>query len=306
MEKRNKVALLGLMVLLAMTGGVSFFFGFQLLASDFMDFSHLYRLLPAILSYSLPIYALFVVYTVSKNEKGEKRRQIAFGNGIALLSIGAVLTIVEIVYFAIGFYPMDGMLTAMFPLDVLLLSLLGSAFGTFLLLRSLKAPKGEKPSKQKKPFGKKFLSGLSCFFFGFFSLIAFYELGALLLGFGFASYDSPLFEVGLPSYVAMVLPSVFLLLREIKRLFPFSSRKAELVLVIGSSVFGLVFALLPLFLLIPFPTYVEACFHPYYPLDFMGSLRLSLYFWSIPNILAPLFFFLLPFMKVLSQEKEAK
>lgn len=306
MEKRNKIALLGAMILLAMLGGVSFFFGFQLLASDFMDFSHLYRLLPAILSYSLPIYSLFVVYTLSKNEKGEKRRQIALGNGIALTLIGGILAIIEIIYFAIGFYPMDGMLTAMFPLDVLLLSLLGAAFGAFLLARSLKAPKGEKPSKVKTSFGRKLLGGLSHFFFGFFSLIAFYELGALLLGFGFASYDSPLFEAGIPAYIAMLLPSIFLLLREIKRLFPFSTSKTERILAIGSSAFGLVFALLPLFLLIPFPTYVEACFHPYYPLDFMGSLRLSLYFWSIPNILAPIFFFLLPSMKVLSKEKEAK
>lgn len=306
MQKRNRIALLGVMILLAIVGGVSFFFGFQLLASDFMDFSHLYRLLPAILSYSLPVYSLFVVYTLSKNEKGEKRRQIAFGNGIALASIGAILTAIEIVYFAIGFYPMDGMLTVMFPLDVLLLSLLGAAFGAFLLLRSLKVPRGEKPLKIKMPFWKKLLSGVSRFFFGFFCLIAFYELGALLLGFGFASYDSPLFGVGIPAYVAMLLPSVFLLLREIKRLFPFSSRRGEFALAIGSSAFGLVFALLPLFLLIPFPTYVEACFHPYYPLDFMGSLRLSLYFWSIPNILAPIFFFLLPLMKVLSRENEGK
>lgn len=300
-NKRN--IFFALEVVLALLASVSFFFGFQILAADFADFSHLYRVLPAILSYFLPLYSLFVLHLLLRNEKPRKKALTAFGNGIALLILGTTLLIIDIIYFANGFYPLDGMLTAMFPVDIILLSSLSATFGSYLLFKSKRIPTTLELEAPIKKSGKQItLKVLHSIFFPFFALIALYELGGLLLGFGFASYSSSLFGYGIPAYIAMFLPSLFLLLREIFWLKPLPSKKARIVFSSTSLGLGILLGILPLLFLIISPNYVETLFHPYYPLDFMGSLRISLYLWSIPNVLAPFFFFFYPSMKELSSK----
>ncbi len=293
-------------IILAILASVSFFFGFQILASDFMDFSHLYRTFPSILSYFSPLYLLFVLHLLLHHEKTQKRLQIAKINGLVMVSLGLFLTIMDAVYLGIGFYPLNGLINPIFPVDIIVTAVLLAIIG-FLLFYYAKKGKTEEANelteatrKCKWEATKKILHSI---FFPFYTLIALYELGGLLLGFGFAAYRSPLFSYGIPAYLAMFSLSVFLLLREIFLLYPLKSAMTKRILAISLSVLGLLLGCLPLFMLIPAPTYVETCFHPYYPLDFMGSLRISIYLWSIPNILAPIFFFLHSEMKVLSCPK---
>lgn len=303
MKINKRTLFFAIEVVLSLLASVCFFFGFQILAADFADFSHLYRVLPAILSYFSPLYVLFVLHLFFRNEKAKVKAMTSFGNGLALLIIGTALLAINIIYFANGFYPLDGMLTAMFPIDIILLSSLSALLGSYLVFVSKRIPVTlELSAPQKKSKKEIALKILHSIFFPFFSLIALYELGGLLLGFGFASYDSPLFGYGIPAYVAMFLPSLYLLLREVFWLRPLPSKKARLLFSSLSLGFGVVLGILPLLFLLAAPTYVESLFHPYYPLDFMGSLRISLYLWSIPNVLSPFFFFFYPSMKELSSK----
>lgn len=303
MKINKRTLFFAIEVVLSLLASVSFFFGFQILAADFADFSHLYRVLPAILSYFLPIYVLFVLHLFFRNEKARTKAMTAFGNGIALLILGTTLLAIDIIYFANGFYPLDGMLTAMFPVDIILISSLSALLGSYLIFISKRIPTTLELLVPVKKSAKEItFKVLHSIFFPFFTLIALYELGGLLLGFGFASYDSSLFGYGIPAYIAMFLPSLYLLLREIFWLKPLESKKAKAIFSSVSFGCGAILGTLPLLFLLLSPSYVEALFHPYYPLDFMGSLRISLYLWSIPNILSPFFFFFYPSMKELSSK----
>lgn len=293
-------------MILAIISSVSFFFGFQILASDFMDFSHLYRTFPAILTYLSPLYLLFVVHLLLHHEKTQKRLQIARINGLVMMSLGLFLTLMDAIYLGIGFYPLNGVINPIFPVDIIATSILVAVIG-FSLFYCAKKVKSDEEGEEKKTAKKSGWEAtkkvLHSIFFPFYTLISLYELGGLLLGFGFAAYHSPLFAYGIPAYIAMFSLSVFLLLREIFLLYPLKKALDKRIVAISLSALGLFLGVLPLFMLIASPTYVETCFHPYYPLDFMGSLRISLYLWSIPNILAPIFFFLRDEMKVLSCQK---
>ncbi len=303
MKINRKTALFLTEIILAVLSGISFFFGFQILASDFMDFSHLYRTFPAILSYFSPLYLLFVVHLLLRHEKTQKRLQIARINGLVMMSLGLFLTLMDAIYLGIGFYPLNGVINPVFPVDIIATSILIAIIG-FSLFHYAKKIKAVEPNEEeettKKGGWEVTKKVLHSIFFPFYTLIALYELGGLMLGFGFAAYRSPLFAYGIPAYIAMFSLSIFLLLREIFFLYPLKKTLNKRIVAISLSILGLFLGVLPLFMLIASPTYVETCFHPYYPLDFMGSLRISLYLWSIPNILAPIFFFLRDEMKVLS------
>ena len=303
MKINKKLLMLLSEIVLAMLVGVSFFYGFQFLAADFMDFSHLWRTGPALIGYTMPLYVLIVLHLYMHTEKSQKKRQILFGNGIVLSSLSLISFLWASVYLGIGIYPMDGALNAMFPLDVMLAAFLSLAIGISILVLGIRMPKvpEEKTRLGKWGMTKKVLHSI---FYPLLALIALYEFGGLLLGLDFANYDSPKFAYGIPAYIAMLLPAIFLLLREIFRLYPLENDKTRLIFAIVSLSVGIVIGVLPLFMLLTDGAYVETCFHPYYPLDYMGSLRVSLYLWSIPNVLAPFFFFLKPeIMKVLSSKR---
>lgn len=292
MNKKSATLLLA-EALLALLSGITFFFGFQILAADFADFSHLWRMGPAILSYWLLLYVLFVFHIARKTEDATKREKLLRTNAWVLCSLSLVLFIWIVSYIGMGLYPQDGMLNAIFPYDILLLA--GGSFlfalGILLLFRFPRPESAPRAKEKLKgyPLLKKILHSV---FYPFFALIALYELGGLILGLDFIPADSPSFPFAIPAYIAMLFPSVLLLLREIWR--SLENPKIKFALQIALPSLGILLGVLPLFMLIPAPNYVELLFHPFYPLDFMGSLRVSIYLWSLPNMLAPLFFFIGP------------
>lgn len=292
-------------LLLALLSSVPFFFGFQILASDFADFSHLWRMGPSILSYWLLTYILFFYHAVRKQEDPRKCRKGLKINAFVLGGISLTLSIWILCYIAIGIYPRDEMLNDLFPIDVLLLSigsfLVSLALLFFVYFRATPLKEEEEREKGKIMIPSLLWKILSVLAFSLYSLIAIYELGSLILGFSFVPSSHPLFPYAIPAYIAMFFPSCLYVVREF---FPLiSGSKTRISLQISLLILAVLIGVLPLFMLIPAPNYVEKLFHPYYPLDFMGSLRISLYLWSIPNILAPIFFLRLLPMKVLSSKK---
>lgn len=301
----KKTYFLGIEVIIFLFASVSFFFGFQILAADFYDFSHLWRMLPAILSYFSPVYWLFIIHLLISHQKSKKLLQTSLINAIVLISLGAIIALIVIIYLGVSLYPIDGMINSLFPIDLLLINLISIAFGIALIYYYKKIK--NKDDLEVVPKTKLWKKILSSIFFPFYSLIALYEMGSILLGFDFASYGSEEFAASIPAYIAMISLSIFLLLREIHRLYEIKIEGRKLqIYSISLFVLGVFIGVLPLFMLLVSPTYPELNFHPYYPLDFMGSLRISIYLWSIPNILGPIFFFFIPTMKAFSLFRKQK
>jgi hypothetical protein len=276
--------------LLFIFASIAFFYGAYILASDFQDFSHLYKVAPAILAFWLPTYVLIVLHLIIHPLSFEKLRQTYKINGIIMGLIGAagVLWVAILVFIDVyhGFF--QGFITPIFPFDIFLIYIAVFFIGAFFAHHGFKIKKKSDQVFAKPESGlvKKILQSLFRPLYLFFAL---YNFGAFLLGFGFANYGGPTFGYMIPFYALMFLEGGLFLLDELViRSSGYEALEKKTRKIIAWSVFGFISVLVLLsflFFLIE-PDYLVENAIAYYPLDFMGSYDIAPFITIIPPLLA--------------------
>jgi hypothetical protein len=276
--------------LLFLFASVAFFYGWYLLASDFQDFSHLYKIAPAILAFWLPTYVLIVLHLILHPLSFEKLQQTYKINGIALGLIGAGGSLwVAILVLANVYHGLfQGFITPLFPFDILLIYLAVFFLGAYLAHRGYKIKKTPDLifAKAEPGLAKKIIRSLARPFYLFLAL---YDFGAFLAGFGFANYGSATFGYMIPFYILMFLEGGLFLLDELViRSSGYEILQKEIKKIIAWSVFGFlsVLALLSFLFFLIEPNYLIENAIAYFPLDFMGGYNLAPFITIIPPILA--------------------
>jgi hypothetical protein len=270
--------------------GIGLFYGVSILISDFQDFSHLAAILPPIVAYCLPAYLFLILHWHANAASFARLRLTRRLNGLLLAAIGLAGAIVVALYVGADVYHgfFQGYISPLFPFDIFALYLAALLIGTYLAYKGFRM---KDPSRHEYVgrSGGRLSQGLGDVFRPLYLIFALYDAGAILMGFGFAYYESPSFGFMIPLYGLMIYAALLPLLEEWLLRGPhYAALPAQKKKAVAWSLFG-VSALLSALALAFFalkPDYLIENAIAYFPLDFMGSLNLAPYCVILPPLLA--------------------
>lgn len=272
---------------------LAFFYGFYMFLACVKSFTSIQFgfLFPPLLSLALPMYALFI-YHLGMYPISFKKAKLTYRvNGYVFAALSLLSLIMISAYLANGTYHgiVQGGQTPLFPLDFLLLDILGILTGAFFVYESYRLQEDKLlyfPYSHKTV--RKVFASIGRPLYVLFSA---YSLGAFLFGFGMAHYSSPTFMLMIPVYALMLFSNVLLGYYEwgynVKDPFKENPRKSVLFcwICLGITLF---FSLLWLIF-----SFVDKAFliengAAYFPADFQGSMNLAPFVVAFPPFLASL------------------
>ncbi len=277
-------------VLLFIFASIGFFYGFYILAADFQDFSHLAKIVPAILAYWLPTYVLIVLHLIIHPASFKKLQRTYKINGIVLGLIGFGGAILVPAYVLLDIYHgfFQGFISPLFPFDILIIYIITFLLGAFLAHHGFKLKENpeERYIKPKKGIIRKIIFSIIK---PLYLLLALYNFGAFLVGFDFSNYGSPTFGFMIPFYFLMFIEGALFLYAEICGDSEYDQKMSKKTnKIIAWSIFGSIILLAALafaFFLFE-PDYLIENAIAYYPLDFMGSFNIAPIITIVPPLLA--------------------
>lgn len=280
----RKLVIFGTEVLLYCIAAVAFFQGFQIAISNLLDFSFMTMLIPMFGTYWAITYWLFAYHTFLHTGDEEKRKKLLFGNGIGFIAVGLLLLIGVIINMSMGKYYF-GLINFLFPIDLILLNLLGIALGVLMLLKKdsiikLICPIAKEEKMHPALAISKAIGG------SLYILVSLYLFGGYLLKYGFLQADREGFGFAL-LFLALVLVSyIALAYREARMMVDMDKpleRKKRLII---ETCFVSLISVLSLVIVIvnftPAAQYISTCFEPYFILDYIGSVNLAPWLVSVP------------------------
>ena len=288
MKKSTSICLKIIEIILFVFAAIFFFKGFSYFSSDLQDFSHQWRLLPIEISYTLPVYWLFLVHLLIYPESQSKLHQTLFINGIVLSTMALIGLIVTSIYLGVGVFTFgDKIFSSIFPIEIFVLYSLSLLFGLYLILLDKKPNLLE--CNEFYPYeGKRIHKVFASIFRPFITLITLYFFGALLdglfMGYLNSSSINYCFIYILIIYCPLSLLYYELIVRNKGEINISFSKKTNIV--IASIHLGAVsiLSVLAYSFLVVNPYYVIENFQMWLPLDFMGSLELFIHLITLPSL----------------------
>jgi hypothetical protein len=198
-------------IILSVIAGICMYFSTYLVGTVLGDTSTLYKMFPAVITYLLPVYLLFVLHLIMFPKNPKKLHSTIKVNGLVMGSLSFVSLVLVVVYLIKGVYfsLVEGSVTALYPLDLILIDLLVMALGIWLLLSERKMH--DEDFLYFAPRGKLAYSIINSIVKSFVSLVSLYFMGAFILSFGNMNYGSSTAPLMIPFYVLFFLMSLPLL-----------------------------------------------------------------------------------------------
>jgi len=258
---------------------------------------------PYWLSVVIAIYFLFVCHLVLFPENEKKLLLTYKVNGIILAALSFLDALLFVIWVATGKYHglVAGNVTALFPLDLLLLMLAILGFAVYFILRGFrKIPLG---ARRYYPYryglARKIVGS---FFRGFWTLIALYFTGCFFLYIFIANYGSPTWWCSLFLWLLLGVPGGLLAVREFifrdqERTREGNLRTSAICLLVTSSL-----TLLFLIALLVERNFLVEDATALFIIDFMKSWNLAPYLLTLAANLPPL----VALLSSLSKKKETK
>jgi hypothetical protein len=243
--------------------------------------------LPYYLSSLLPFYLLIALHVIRHPSSEKGKKMSLFWHGIALSSLSFIALLLYIIYLSTGIY--KGLIIhragPLFPLSGLLWSFLSLAIGIAFILFGTKLFLFEKEEACPK---KKYHLASSILLLAY-SLFACGFAGDFILFPILMDYSLDNFFLCLPTLILMVLPSLYLLRREIFATFLSVEVRRPLglrfILIEGAA--GLIFALWMAIGLACKSMFIVESMTSFFPIDFMGSMAIGPYALFFLSLLYP-------------------
>lgn len=284
----RKIVVLGSEVLLYCIAAVAFFQGFLIAISNLLDMSFMKMLIPMFGTYWAIAYWLFAYHTFIHTDDEEKRKKLLFGNGIGFIAVALLLLVGVIINMAMGKYYF-GLINFLFPIDLILLNLIGIALGVLMIIKKESIIKLICPIAKERKMNPV-LAVLKAIGGGFYILVSLYLFGGYLLKYSFIEVNGDLFGLVIVFFGLVLVSYIALAYREIRLMLDMEKpleRKARLIF--GIVVASLVTILSAVIIIANFTLgsqYMSDCFQPYFILDFIGSVNLAPWLVTIPALIA--------------------
>ena len=278
------------------------FFGFAYVGLDMVSsvFASGYRTVPAFFAYFLPTLSLIINHRITHAKSIESEKKHAKIDGYILLGISFYIILLDIVYFALNEYYalVEGTVTPLYPLDTILLALLGGRYGIYLLLKS-KSQIKEVSFLYYPNNGTKLERFLSFLLKGIGLGFSLYMVGGLLWGLDFAYWDNPNFYHMIPLFILMIVIALLLgydIYFESYPIKEFSLKTKRIILVCLSALtlIGIVWTTITF---ITFPDVIVKVGQPYFRVDIIGNLNIAPYALTIPPALYCVYLWSLPLLE---------
>jgi hypothetical protein len=198
-------------IILFIIAGLCMYFSTYLVGTVLGDTSVLYKLFPAIITYLLPVYLLFVLHLIMFPKNPKKLHSTIRVNGLVMASLSFVSLVLVVVYLAKGVYfsLVEGTVTALYPLDLIIIDLLIMALGIWLFISERKMH--DEDFLYYAPRGKLAYGIINSILKSFVALVSLYFLGAFIMSFGNINYGSATAPLMIPFYVLFFLMALPLL-----------------------------------------------------------------------------------------------
>lgn len=199
-------------IILFVIASICMYFATYMVGTFLGDTSVIYKMFPAAITYLLPVYLLFVLHLIMFPKNSKKLHSTIKVNGLVMASLSFVSLVLVVVYLAKGVYfsLVEGSVTALYPLDLIIIDLLVMALGIWLLLSERKMHDEDfifYPAR-----GKLAYSIINSIVKGFISIVVLYFFGAFIMSFGSINYGSATAPLMIPFYILfflMALPLLF-------------------------------------------------------------------------------------------------
>mgnify|MGYP006874320322 CR=1 FL=1 len=278
------------------------FFGFAYVGLDMVSsvFASGYRTIPAFFAYLLPTLVLIVNHRITHAKSIGSEKSHAKIDGYILLGLCSYIISLDIAYFALNEYNglIEGSVTPFYPLDTILLALLGGGYGIYLLVKS-KSKITEIPFLFYPNNGAKLERFLSFLLKGIGLGFSLYMVGGLLWGLDFAYWDNPNFHHMIPLFILMVVIALFLGYDIYFESYPIKnfSFKAKRIILSCLSALTLLGIVWTTITFITFPDVIVKVGQPYFRVDIIGNLNIAPYVLTIPPVLYCLYLWTLPLIR---------
>jgi len=284
----KKLVVLGIEVLLYCIAAVAFFQGFQIAISNLLDMSFMKMLIPMFGTYWAIAYWLFAYHTFIHTDDEEKRKKLLFGNGIGFIAVSALLLIGIIINMVMGKYYF-GLLNFLFPIDLIILNLIGIALGVLMIIKKESIVKLICSIAKERKMNPD-LAVLKAIGGGFYILVSLYLFGGYLLKYSFLEVNGDLFGLVIVFLATVLVSYLALAYREIRLMFDMEkplSRKKRMIF--GISFVSLLTVFSAIIIIANFTMgsqYMSDCLQPYFILDFIGSVNIAPWLVTIPALIA--------------------